>query len=151
MKINQSPMVVRSRGVTLLELTVVILVLLSLLSILFIGARAWRRGSDRASCLMSMRNMQLAVRSYQNMYGYDFGSQAKLEYGTQDIASHLLAKDFVSQNLYDQSQGAKSCAGGGTYSVAAPNVFPMGGHLYMECSLTASEGHQPSADTVAGW
>ncbi|MBC7981098.1 MAG: prepilin-type N-terminal cleavage/methylation domain-containing protein, partial [Armatimonadetes bacterium] len=36
-------------GMTLLELTVVILVLLSLISILFIGARAWKKGSDRAA------------------------------------------------------------------------------------------------------
>ena len=35
-------------GMTLIELTVVILVLLSLISILFVGARAWKKGSDRA-------------------------------------------------------------------------------------------------------
>lgn len=52
---------------TLLELTVVILVLLSLISILFIGTRAWKRGSDRAACLMNSVNVQKAVRGYQNM------------------------------------------------------------------------------------
>ena len=39
-------------GMTLIELTVVILVLLSLISILFVGARAWKRGSDRAGCII---------------------------------------------------------------------------------------------------
>ena len=34
----------RAKGMTLLELTVVILVLLSLIYILFIGARAWKKG-----------------------------------------------------------------------------------------------------------
>jgi len=55
------------KGMTLLELTVVILVLLSLISILFIGARAWKRGSDKAGCIMNIRNAQQAVRSYANM------------------------------------------------------------------------------------
>ncbi len=40
-------------GMTLLELTVVILVLLSLIGILFIGARAWKRGSDRTPAASS--------------------------------------------------------------------------------------------------
>ncbi|MCW1884457.1 hypothetical protein OKA04_06920 [Luteolibacter flavescens] len=57
----------RAKGMTLLELTVVILVLLSLISILFVGARAWKKGSDRAANIMNIRNVQQAVRSYQNM------------------------------------------------------------------------------------
>ena len=57
----------RAKGMTLLELTVVILVLLSLISILFVGARAWKKGSDRAANVMIIRNVQQAVRSYQNM------------------------------------------------------------------------------------
>ena len=57
----------RASGMTLLELTVVILVLLSLISILFVGARAWKKGSDRAANIMVVRNIQQAVRSYQNM------------------------------------------------------------------------------------
>ncbi|MGB1128846.1 MAG: prepilin-type N-terminal cleavage/methylation domain-containing protein, partial [Haloferula sp.] len=61
----------RAKGMTLLELTVVILVLLSLISILFIGARAWKKGSDRAGCIMNIRNAQQAVRSYANMYNTD--------------------------------------------------------------------------------
>ncbi len=57
----------RASGMTLLELTVVILVLLSLISILFVGARAWKKGSDRAANVMIIRNVQQALRSYQNM------------------------------------------------------------------------------------
>ena len=40
---------------TLLELTVIILVLLSLITILFVGAKAWKRGSDRAACILQHR------------------------------------------------------------------------------------------------
>ncbi|MEO5716343.1 MAG: prepilin-type N-terminal cleavage/methylation domain-containing protein [Luteolibacter sp.] len=53
-------------GMTLLELTVVILVLLSLISILFIGARAWKKGSDRSANILNVRNIQQAVRGLQN-------------------------------------------------------------------------------------
>ena len=57
----------RASGMTLLELTVVILVLLSLISILFVGARAWKKGSDRSANIMNVRNIQQAVRGYENM------------------------------------------------------------------------------------
>jgi len=66
MKLNTRN-VTKKAGMTLLELTVVILVLLSLISILFIGARAWKKGADRAGCIMNIRNLQQAVRSYANM------------------------------------------------------------------------------------
>ncbi len=59
----------RANGMTLLELTVVILVLLSLISILFVGARAWKKSSDRAANIMNIRNVQQAVRAHQNMQG----------------------------------------------------------------------------------
>ncbi len=58
----------RKFGMTLLELTVVILVLLSLISILFVGARAWKRGSDRSANILNIRNVQQAVRGHENMY-----------------------------------------------------------------------------------
>lgn len=50
-------------AMTLLELTVVIMVLLSLISILFIGARAWKRGSDRTGCILKtfLRGNKMAI------------------------------------------------------------------------------------------
>ena len=67
MKLTNTMTMKRKTGMTLLELTVVILVLLSLISILFIGARAWKKGSDRAGCILNLRNIQQAVRGDQNM------------------------------------------------------------------------------------
>ena len=52
---------------TILELTVVILVLLSLISILFVGATAWKKGCDRAANLMNVRNCQQAMRGHENV------------------------------------------------------------------------------------
>ena len=62
------------RGMTLLELTVVILVLLSLITILFIGARGWKRGSDRALCIVNIQNIQKGVRGYSNLYDIEPGA-----------------------------------------------------------------------------
>jgi prepilin-type N-terminal cleavage/methylation domain-containing protein len=69
MKLTNTLSMKRKSGMTLLELTVVILVLLSLISILFIGARAWKRGSDRAANILNIRNVQQAVRAHANVRG----------------------------------------------------------------------------------
>lgn len=61
----------KNKGMTLIELTVVILVLLSLISVLFIGARAWLDGSERAQAAILIRNAQQGVRSHSNLFGVD--------------------------------------------------------------------------------
>ena len=86
---NLPPKVVRLRGMTLIELTISISVLLVLISIVFVGSRAWKRGSDRAVCVLTLRNVQVAARSYQNLYGYNYGGRPYAENGSQDIARHL--------------------------------------------------------------
>ena len=67
MKTITSPTKKQTSGMTILELTVVILVLLALISILFVGATAWKKGSDRAANLMNIRNCQQAMRGAQNV------------------------------------------------------------------------------------
>jgi len=67
MKLTNTHNMKAKSGMTLLELTVVILVLLSLISILFVGARAWKKGSDRSANIMNVRNTQQAMRGHQNM------------------------------------------------------------------------------------
>lgn len=54
-------------GLTLVELTVVIVVLLSLISALFIAANAWKDGASRGICITQIRLFQLAVRSHENI------------------------------------------------------------------------------------
>ena len=134
---------------TLLEMTVVILVLLALLSILFIGAQAWKRGSDRSTCIMQIRNMQVAARSFQNIYGYAPGEQPNALGGTQNIAEQLLIRGYITDQYYDNSQGTLVCPGGGTYSTPTPNAFPATGSLYMICSLATTFQHEPT--TFADW
>ena len=74
MKLTNTQNMKSKSGMTLLELTVVILVLLSLISILFIGARAWKKGSDRSANILNIRNVQQAVRGHGNMHGITQGS-----------------------------------------------------------------------------
>jgi len=118
-------------GMTLLELTVVILVLLSLLTILFIGARAWKRGSDRAGCIMQIRNVQVAVRSFANLNGYTAG---------QDVAPRDLKTEVIGSGRFVEKDPA--CPAKGTYSLGG-NRIPGVGHIYMKCSLDKTEDHHP--------
>ena len=117
---------------TLLELTVVILVLLSLIGILFIGARGWKRGSDRAGCILNHRIAQQSVRSYQNMYGFSSGQPL-------DMEDKIIGPDkFFSR---------PSCPSGGVYTYIT--YIPLPGELAMECSLQGSDKHVP--ETTIGW
>jgi prepilin-type N-terminal cleavage/methylation domain-containing protein len=128
-------------GFSLLELTVVIAVLLSLTTILMLGARAWKNGADRTGCIMNIRNVQLSVRSYQNLYGFSAGGMPYAEGGTQDIATHMFAKGYITEKTYDAIRGTEGCGGGGTYECEHPDVFPLSGKLYISCSLATEENH----------
>jgi prepilin-type N-terminal cleavage/methylation domain-containing protein len=121
------------RGMTLLELTVVILVLLSLISILFVGAQAWKRGSDRTLCIMNIQSVQKGVRSFANLYGYSPGQSVT---GLQ-IRVVGLGK-FV--------ESTPACPSSGSYSYGAifgADTIPPVGELYMSCSLSTMDGHMP--------
>ena len=127
-------------GMTLLELTVVILVLLSLISILFIGARAWKKGSDRAASILQIRNVQQAVRSYANMNGKNAG----------DTDATLSAEVFGPGKFIENDPTLGSHPAGTTvlYVIAAPTIIPNIGTLYM----TADDfEYAPTAGTTNDW
>jgi type II secretory pathway pseudopilin PulG len=67
MKLTQNTSIKRNSGMTLIELTVVIVVLLALIAVLFVGAQAYKKGADKAACVMTQRNLQQACRSYFNL------------------------------------------------------------------------------------
>jgi len=137
-----------SPGLTLIELTVVVSVLLSLVSLLTTGARAWIRGADRSQCLMSIRTFQVALRSYQNICGYSEGTLHPMQLGTTDIVEHLLRKDFITSVQYAQATGTKSCPGGGFYERGDPSLFPPASQPYLSCSLAPEpDAHRPSKTT----
>ena len=123
----------KRNGMTLLELTVVILVLLSLISVLFVGANAWKRGSDRTLCIMNIRNVQNAVRSFSNLYGYK----------PEDNVTGLQVRVIGPGKFIEP---APTCPSAGTYSYGPDfgnDTIPPIGELYMQCSLSATAEHVP--------
>jgi len=121
----------RAKGMTLLELTVVILVLLSLISILFVGARAWKKGSDRAANVMIVRNVQQAVRSYQNMNNVSEGSAC-----TADLAGPIFGPgDFIENVPVHPVPGL-------TYSYTG--TVPAIGTLYTTSTGTNAADYAPT-------
>jgi type II secretory pathway pseudopilin PulG len=118
-----------ARGMTLLELTVVILVLLSLISVLFIGANAWKQGSDRTLCIMNLQNVQKGVRSFANLNGYNAGATVT---GLEGQVIGL--GRFV--------EAMPECPGDGVYT-SGGDVIPNIGALYFNCSLAATQEHEP--------
>ena len=119
-------------GLTLIEITLVIAVLLGLISVLFIGVSAYKEGSNRAKCILNMSNVQKAVRAYQNLYEKSEGDT-------------LALTDLVGNGKLIET--APECPSQGTYS-AAGNVPPVG-TVYLTCSLAGSNDHVPNS--VTGW
>lgn len=121
------------RGMTLLELTVVILVLMSLITILFIGARGWKRGSDRSLCTLNIQSVQKGVRAYTNLYGFSEGGSAP------DLKNQIVGLGKFVEAIPD-------CPAGGTYGYGTTfgiDTIPPIGELYMRCSLELSQEHVP--------
>ena len=136
MKLTHTTKMKRKAGMTLLELTVVILVLLTLISILFIGARAWKKGADRAGCILNIRNFQQAVRSYANMNAINPGATCA-----------ALNTVIIGAGLY--MENAPTCPGGGTYTGQTATTIPNVGTVALTCSLGATLNHAPT--NVGDW
>lgn len=122
---------------TLLELTVVILVLLTLITVLFFGARAWKRGSDRTLCILNIQAVQKAVRGYANMHVVAQGASVP------GLQGQLIGVGRFLENT-------PICPANGTYAfgtVSGADVIPPMGTLYMECSLATTDDHVPQNTT----
>ena len=146
MKLTNTQNMKAKSGMTLLELTVVILVLLSLISILFIGARAWKKGSDRSASILTIRNTQQAVRSYANMNGKNNGDAV----AKTDIfgVGKFVATDPTTINHPGGT--------GLTYQILVPTLIPETGDLYLTVTGTASDGelgayYMPTDAATADW
>lgn len=143
MKLNNTHNMKRKSGMTLLELTVVILVLLSLISILFVGARAWKKGSDRSANIMNLRNCQQAMRGEENMKTLDKGAAFTK---TQLEAYIKYPSDIGTAVTYTEGTVI-------TEDSASPVALDIA-HLWLQPSPSgepgAEYGHAALAD-VTGW
>jgi len=135
-KLTNTQTMKRKSGMTLLELTVVILVLLSLISILFIGARAWKKGSDRAANILNIRNVQQAVRAHANVRGLLEGAA-------------LPSTDIVGSGRYLNSVTAPNSDISYAYGTTVPPI----GTLYLIATYAAGTDtdYAPTAGSYAEW
>jgi type II secretory pathway pseudopilin PulG len=117
---------------TLLELTVVILVLLTLITVMFVGVNAWKKGANRTTCILNIRTVQMAVRGYGNINGLEPGQAT-----ATPLKDELIGDD-------KRIAADPDCPGGGAYSFAG-NTIPSIGDLYMTCSLSSTLEHAPTA------
>jgi prepilin-type N-terminal cleavage/methylation domain-containing protein len=139
MKLTNTQSMKAKSGMTLLELTVVILVLLSLISILFVGARAWKKGSDRAANIMNIRNVQQAVRGQQNMRGLA-------------VAAPLPEASIIGDAGFLKEPTPPDA--GIVYAGKYLNAVPAAGVLYLDPTYTApliKTDYHPENDAVAQW
>ncbi len=132
MKLTNTRYTKKSKGMTLLELTVVILVLLSLISILFVGARAWKRGSDRSANIMNIRNCQQAMRGHENMRT----DPTDTAFGEEDLENYMRFPTEPTSEL--------------TYE--AGDEITAIGTLWLEVEYSAAVADfEPAATLTADW
>jgi len=139
MKLTQTPSIKRKSGMTLLELTVVILVLLSLIAILFIGARAWKRGSDRAGCLMNIRNLQQAMRGDQNMRNSAPGGTG------------LAVANIIGTTAYITNPPTCPTDKSSQYTLLGDGNYPALGTLYATCTSAEATNHVFTSAEKTDW
>ena len=120
-------------GLTLIEVTLVIAVLLGLISVLFIGVAAYKKGSDRAKCILNISTVQKATRSYQNLYDMDVGDAL----ASTDISG--------AGKMIETTPDCPDPNGAYTFGTTVPAA----GVAYVDCSLAGTEEHVPAS--VAGW
>jgi len=125
---------------TLIELTLIMAIIMGLVSALFVGMSAYKRGANRSNCVQNMATVQKAMRSYCNM-------------------NEAFPGDPVT-NLKDEIVGAgkflpsaPTCPGSGTYHFygdgtvgTESSIIPDLGTNYLRCSI---ESHIPSS--LIGW
>jgi hypothetical protein len=122
----------RYRGLTLIEITLVVATLLGLITVLFLGVGSYKEGANRAVCIQQVASMQKAMRSYCNMHQIEPGQ------AVTNIKSRIVnPTGFIRQE--------PSCPSGGSYTYIE-GVIPAMGVLYMRCSFPE---HLPSNNT--GW
>lgn len=129
MKLNPAK---RDAGLTLIEVTLVVAVLLGLIGVIFIGATSYKEGSNRSMCILHISQVQKAVRAHQNMYQRNFGDSCP---------------QSVLVGAGRMLEIAPSCPSGGSYTWLG--TIPTLDTAYLTCSLATSHDHKPL--NTLGW
>ena len=135
-------------GMTLIEITVVILVLLTLIAVLFIGANVYKKGADRAACILNLRNIQQAVRADQNLKGRSPGDDNND--GTALGNAVAFSTYMVGSGSYFET--APECPSNGSAYALTATAYPTIGSLAAPCPNVATlTDHTPDADDLVNW
>ena len=122
---------------TLIEITLVIAILLSLIAVLFLGVAAYKKGADRAKCILNITTVQKTMRSYANLNEKEETDACVI--GDLAGAGKMLA---ISPSCPDGT-------GSYTFGAVIPSASTSYADLYTVCSLAGSENHQPK--NAVGW
>ncbi len=115
------------KGVTLIELSVVIAVILVLISVLFIGAKFYRDSANNAACQIAQSSLQKAADSYMNI----------------KQLSGVSAGDLVGTGLpFENAAAAPSCPDSGALAITTN----LGAVTTVTCTGAAAGEH----DNVLG-
>ncbi len=71
---NRFPKRFNAAGMTLIEISLVIALLLGLISVVFMGIGSYRKGADKAKCKMQLAQVQKAVRAATNFQNLNIGA-----------------------------------------------------------------------------
>lgn len=132
MKLTNKAKAAIKPGMTLIELTVVIIVLLTLISVLFFAGTAYIKASNRTACVANQATIQKAVRGAQSLNQKDGGSA--IADWTADIVTPgyigaTLPKcptndlDYTEPANYPIQGTRAAICPDGTYGGAAGDVF----------------------------
>lgn len=139
MKINITNRHFNRKGLTLIEVSLVIALLLGLISIVFIGIGSYRRGADKAKCKMQLSQIQKTVRAHANFNNLSIG------------AAFAEADAFGAGKPI--SAAAPVCPSGGTITWSA--TIPAIGTPYGNCAYTdpddAAITHVLATTDTEGW
>ncbi len=103
-------------GMTLIEISLVIALLLGLIAVVFLGLGTYRAGADKAKCKMQLAAVQKAVRAGANFQNLDIGAD-------------LESTDVFGAGLLMENEPA--CPSGGEYAWEA--TVPAVGTPYGNC------------------
>ena len=140
MKMNKTATKLKP-GMTLIEITVVILVLLTLIAVLFIGANIYKKGANRAACILNIRNIHQAVRADQNL--------------TKKNVGDTLAQTTIMGTADSYIEVSPTCPTDGiVYTLEG--TYPATGTVAAACTNNGSAGttitdHVPDAADTTGW
>jgi prepilin-type N-terminal cleavage/methylation domain-containing protein len=117
--------ILKNKGLTLIELSVVVALLLGLIAILFYGIASFKANSDKARCKMKIAQIQKGLRAFGNFNNVEptaaWGSGPDTTLTLAKYTTPLLASDPTALNCpADNSKLNGAVAAAGNPAIGVP-------------------------------